>query len=396
MADSPANDPGTQLDLGDPGEGDGMHAQPRRDRDLLSDPITDPALRTSLRTLETAVQGVWAEDADRLVIDFTDHGPSHNARVRRRILRLLECSPQEELSECEAYVLWAALHLHDIGMQADVVAHPDLLKRVSELTGEPAPAIGATAAREYTDQDRQVLRANHHILSQAWAEAELRDRPTSPLGQAVASIPDKLRRHIYDIAGFHSARDIGECATTFKYDGDVHRKRLLAALLRFADEMDIGHDRVNMEVVQQRSLSVDDEAYWWIHHATEVVLGPDGYLHIELEVNPQDQDVQDALAQVVHETFRSKNESVVDVLWLDEVRIRIGPRASIQCGTVDPFPDTVRKWIVDQAGPLYEKPVPPEDSPQRELTQMHHWDDASALSRLLSTAGTVDGERILV
>jgi HD-GYP domain-containing protein (c-di-GMP phosphodiesterase class II) len=79
------------------------------------------SLRTSLASLREAADAIWSNDAPRVIQDFTDHTLQHSLRVAGFARDILRANSGRSLSEEEAYLLIAAIYLHDIGMQCDVI-----------------------------------------------------------------------------------------------------------------------------------------------------------------------------------------------------------------------------------------------------------------------------------
>ena len=48
------------------------------------------------------------------------------------------------------------------------------------------------------------------------------------------------------------------------------RKKMVASLLRFADELDISSTRVKIETVKIFSITPENSVYWWLHNYTKI------------------------------------------------------------------------------------------------------------------------------
>ena len=140
---------------------------------------------------------------------YTSHGPDHALALLNNLDRALE--PLEiDLNEEELYILISATLLHDIGM------------------------VGKINADE---SSRNRIRSEHHLRSKAYILDNYSD----------LYIERKFRRQIADAASAHRKLNIEEHLTERKI-GDSNlpppRLKLIAALLRMADECHITEDRV--------------------------------------------------------------------------------------------------------------------------------------------------------
>ena len=97
--------------------------------------IVDENLKVSIEMIQTAVKNIWANDAPRIVQDYTDHGFPHCERLTKSAHLLLNINDGHLLSEQEMYIPLAGIYLHDIGMQCDVVKFPMIKVGVEEKYG---------------------------------------------------------------------------------------------------------------------------------------------------------------------------------------------------------------------------------------------------------------------
>ena len=97
--------------------------------------VKDEDLQTGLRLIRAAGEAIWSPEL-RIVQDFTDHGPAHSARLAQRATELLRANTGPKLTTEEAYLLLAGIYVHDIGMQCDVVRHPEVKAQAEKLGAE--------------------------------------------------------------------------------------------------------------------------------------------------------------------------------------------------------------------------------------------------------------------
>jgi glycine cleavage system regulatory protein len=66
-------------------------------------------LHTSVAMVRQAAEKIWANDAPRIVRDFTDHGIEHSMRLAGFAAKLLDANDGRPLSEQETYLLLAGM-----------------------------------------------------------------------------------------------------------------------------------------------------------------------------------------------------------------------------------------------------------------------------------------------
>ena len=226
--------------------------------------IYNPSLKRSLDEVRIAVEAIW-EDNIRIIRGYTNHGIDHCDRVIEKAEWLINGKGSGLLSEQEEYVLFASAYLHDIGMQCDVVRFPEIKERAESLGAEFNVAFGGRSAADYTLNEQESIRANHHFLSAAWIDTANNDHE-NVLHNAITSIPPILIRDLMDVCMYHSKLRIGDCPNNFEHIRG--RKDLIAALVRFSDELDIDTNKVTIQTVKAFNLPPRNAIYWWMHNRT--------------------------------------------------------------------------------------------------------------------------------
>ena len=136
---------------------------------------------------------------------LTDHGPRHVATVIRRIGDLTHCDGQCVLSPYESYLLLLAAHIHDVG---NVTGRQDHEKHAKDVLFQMESAYVGTDTVE--------------------------------------------KRMIYDIAMAHGGRTRPDGSKdTIRALPHDRRTKMLAAILRFADELSDDNTRTNSFIIQQ-------------------------------------------------------------------------------------------------------------------------------------------------
>jgi hypothetical protein len=292
------------------------------EKSLLQSIPPNSRLRTSLSLLREASQDIWLTGGPRIIQDYTDHGIPHSERIAGYAVKLLK-NGRTKLSEEEMYLLLVGIYLHDIGMQCDVVLLPEI-KQLAETEYGAQFNIEFTAQRSnnYSMEEQKAIRKNHHYLSIAWIAYAKRTGKTL-LGPAAQSIPNHLVRDLTDVCKHHTSLPIDACDEMFER-GQSDRKRLVAALLRFADELDIAANRVKIETVQNFNLDPSNTIYWWLHNCTHITFPKKNLVKVEVWMHPDDTvKYGEMIKSVFIDKFQQKNASVIRVLAEKDISIHI-------------------------------------------------------------------------
>lgn len=159
--------------------------------------------------------------------DFTDHTILHSMDVLEYSNMLLGEKQIERLSPAECYVLIMACYLHDIGMGISQKNYEELSARIDFGN------YFDTHSREDTEA---IIRAFHNEYSGLFIRkyADLFDIPCEEMVFAVVQVSRGHRKtDLLDEAEYH------DLMTPY----GIIRTAFLAAIIRLADEIDIGVDR---------------------------------------------------------------------------------------------------------------------------------------------------------
>jgi hypothetical protein len=293
----------------------------------LMERITESRLRDSLALIRNAVEDIWADDAPRIIQDYTDHGIHHSERLADYAAQLLDANNNRSLSAEETYLLLAGIYLHDIGMQCDVVKYPEIKVKAKGLGAKFDVEFTAKTASSYTIDEQKAIRKNHHLLTGAWID-HARCTGETVLSRAIQTVPDDLVGDLIDVCKYHAKLPITECPTTFTLD-ERGRKQLVAALVRFADELDMDGHRVSIETVKNFRLDPRNAIYWWLHQLTKVTI-VGNVITLITRLCPDDEQrcgtlVRDAFI----EEFQTKNRPVLSVLQWNNIPIAINAYSGV-------------------------------------------------------------------
>ncbi len=282
-------------------------------------------LGASLTALREAAEGIWAPEAPRIIRDYTDHSIRHSERLVSFAARLLAANEGRNLSPQEMYLLLAGIYLHDIGMQCDVAKFSQVKKRAEHLGAEfetdfDVETIETTSG--YSLDEQKAVRSNHHYLTAAWIDYAYRTGETV-LGPAAKTIPEDLVADLMDVCKYYSQLPLTECPLFFRFD-PTRRKQLVAALLRFADELDVDGNRASIETVKTFRLPPRSSVYWWMHNRTKVIFSARNVILLTIRLHPDDAE---QYASFVHAgfitEFQSKNRPVLGVLRQNAIPVAI-------------------------------------------------------------------------
>ena len=260
-------------------------------------------LSNSLALIREVMESIWASDAPRIIKDYTDHGEKHSETIIYFVQKLLQANPESEFSEQEIYLLLAGIWLHDIGMQCDVIKYPELKKEAERLGAKFDVEFAIETENNYLQEQQFEIRKNHHFLSAAWINYLYRETNSmSKLALAVKSIPNDLVNDLMDICKFHSKLPINNCPESTIFAFSI-RKKMVAALLRFADELDISSTRLGLDRSHIFTMKPERSIHLWLHKYTTVTINSNKVL-LKMRLNPKDFELYSSfLLRKVHYIF---------------------------------------------------------------------------------------------
>ena len=156
---------------------------------------------------------------------LTDHGPSHIRTVIDRASQMIG-DPKNRLSPYEVYVLLVAIHLHDLG---NVYGRKEHEKKLPEIMSEIGSRLGKDAVEL-------------HIIR------------------------DIAAAHGGKDSGGTNADTIGALQVEEPFRSEAVRMQLLAAILRFADELADDTDRASRLALELNGLPEDAKIYHQYAH----------------------------------------------------------------------------------------------------------------------------------
>ncbi len=185
----------------------------------------------------------------------------------------------------------------------------------------------AANADSYSAAEQKAVRDQHHRLSIAWV-VEAREGLGTLFDGAAASIPQEFVDDLLDVCVHHTKLNIEACPAKCKGDPTA-RKAYIAALLRFADELDIASTRVTLETVKTFTIDAANSLYWWLHNQTYVHFENTHIVTIAIHLHPSDLAHGPVLNEAFITRFKSKNEGVLEVLAGHQTPLVIGKKSGI-------------------------------------------------------------------
>lgn len=259
-----------------------------------------------------AASRIWSHPLHRY---FTDHTVTHS----ERILAILDgltaglMKTGRRLSEIEIFVLVAATYLHDIGMQDERLAAGDLDRIRDQHHQQSAEMI------------HSVFESPHSGLS------SLRVMEDPTLVEAVALISKGHRKVPLGAAEYEP----------LAWGGGTIRLRLLAALLRFADELDIDHRRVDMERMKLLRLPAISQLHWWKCYYVAGVAIVDEYIQVSYRF-PQDRpDYERLIVPRVEDEIRAKLAALEPIFRSEGVKPALAVPSVRLMRSVRPLPKEI-------------------------------------------------------
>jgi hypothetical protein len=290
--------------------------------------ISDDHLRTSLTLIRQATAAIWSGDAPRIIPGFTDHGLAHSQRLAGFATKLLKANNGAKPTSEELYLLVAGIYLHDIGMQCDVLRFPEVKATAERLGAQFDIQFTAATASAYSFAEQKTIRQNHQYLSAAWIDVAQR-KGIGALGLAAKTIPEDLVEDLMDVCKFHARLPITDCPAHLQLDS-TGRKQMVAALLRFADELDVDVQRVSIDTVKNFRLDPGSAAYWWLHSQTKVVFDAPNVVTLTIRLHPDDyKRLESHVYTSFINGFKTKNEAVLTVLARNRISITISADSKV-------------------------------------------------------------------
>jgi hypothetical protein len=284
----------------------------------------DADQRRALENVRAAVARLWARPLHR---HYTDHTVTHS----ERIIALLDAltagvmATTRRLTHTEVFCLLAAAYVHDIGMQNEKFAGGNI----------------------------EDIRAQHHGQTAEMIYAVFED-PAHAFAIPLAREPGLVEAVALVAKGHRRVNLAASEYEPFVHGDETVRPQLLAALLRFADELNIDHRRVDLEQMKLLALPVESQLHWWKCHYVGGVSIADEYIRISYRFPLDRPDYEGLIVPLVEGEIRSKHAALEAIFRANAVKVALGPSQVRLMRLVQPLPAEVealaRQWLEDAGG----------------------------------------------
>ncbi len=230
--------------------------------------VKDETYYTSLRLIMRDAGRILGSDS--IIRDYTSHDLDHSDRIAQNITKLINLyNNKRRFSVDELYLISASACLHDIGMQCDVIKFNEIKRRAEDLGANFSIEFKSEKSSAFSLDEQNAIRENHHYISAAWIDfSHNNSAEITSLDAAARSIPDNLVGDLMNVCMYHCKLPINGCAEESKITGA--RLRLISAILRLADELDITKSRVSMDAYDAFRIAPENYIHWWLHDHTMV------------------------------------------------------------------------------------------------------------------------------
>lgn len=205
-----------------------------------------------LRIIEQETEKIWKK-GEMYHVYYTLHGLDHSNNIITILDKLVDgLNPADALNDTEIFCLLSSVYLHDVGMQCKFPNDVERAAKISELKKRP-----------YTFQD--LIRDEHHIRSGQYIKDTYKNLKLDHVEAECIRLISEGHRQIKLESKEYDDQPIGF---------ERVRVRLLAALLRLADELDIVYTRAPETLLDILKNDMPDYSriQWLKHYYTSGIL----------------------------------------------------------------------------------------------------------------------------
>lgn len=270
----------------------------------------DDRLRGILDAIRASSLELWAVPKHEY---YTDHTVAHSDRITTRLDGLSTgiMAGASPLSPHEVYILLAAAYLHDIGMQNEYFLNGDLVR--------------------IRDQHEKIT--YEMIVGSIDGTGRFRQLGLHPDPDLVSAVAKVAAGHRH---GDLSASQFEQ----FPYGDEMIRLRLLAALLRLGDALDIDHRRVLMENLLVKRVPHESQYHWHRCYYVSGVAIEDEFIQIGYRL-PQGLGYEDLIIPLVEDEIRRELSKSEVILRRSGAKIGLGDSGIRYVPYLRPMPDAV-------------------------------------------------------
>ena len=221
---------------------------------------------------------------------YTDHSVAHSDRIIENLSLLTEgLINNSQITPTEVFILLASAYLHDIGMLDE----------------------------RFNACDLEQIRIHHHELTR-----KLVMDGTVKLGLEL--VPNEIIYLIALVSEAHRETNLGENEyDEFEYGGTTIRPRLLAALLRLADELDIDHRRVDLQKIKIMNIPVESVFHWYLCYYVAGVSIKNGSIKISYQFPEDCKNYKEIVEPLIRGKIQEEYTLLETILWDYKCMVRM-------------------------------------------------------------------------
>jgi hypothetical protein len=279
---------------------------------------------------------------------YTDHSSRHSDRdwdYCEKLLALINPAP----TELELSILKAATYLHDSALFFDETISRTLLSKYLDINTDPSAMGVETVAK--------IVREKHHIIAYHWLNDS--NAPRSVLNQnsgfPLPFIGSEYRNLVALCVRAHrftqdkkTLRDLLEGSEYRNFPAGskgVVRMKLLGAILRLADELDITAEKALPD--DQKAVTGESALYWHLHaHVLNVDIDPHGCISINTQIKENTPSADEI--ELVDKICRCHYKKIgFEYARLTEMGIQDLPKLNLIAETLLSIPFTLQHNVPD-------------------------------------------------
>ncbi len=254
----------------------------------------------SLDGIHAAAEMIWERPLHRY---YTDHSVNHSERVIEKLSKLAKDLMDSSISSTEVYVLLASAYLHDIGMQDE----------------------------RFKGCDLDQIRIHHHELTRKIITNRSFDQSSERIPLGLELVPAEIVHTIACVAEAHRQTNLRENRYREFVCGDQKiRPRLLAALLRLADELDIDCRRVHMQQLSLMDISAESEFHWCLCYYVSGVQIQNGLITVYYQFPEECNNYRKIIEPFVTGKIEEEFPALQRILWEGGCKVTMNDRCEVR------------------------------------------------------------------
>lgn len=261
----------------------------------------NPDLHRAVDNVRAAVKVIWERPLHRY---YTDHSVEHSERVIEKLNGLTEeLMSTDHLYPTEVNILLVAAYLHDIGMQYE----------------------------RFKNGDLEQIRDRHHELTRELICNNYFKQSDRTISLGLEGVPPDIVDVIASVAEAHRRTDLSQNKyNEFKRGNETIRPRLLAALLRLADELDIDYRRVRLELLDFMNVPIKSSFHWHLCYYVSGVQITDGLIMVWYRFPEGCEHYRNIIIPFVHNKIDAEFTELQQVFWEYGVKVEVGNKTSVR------------------------------------------------------------------